>query len=283
LGGRGLSDHVGAYRAQGFSVVRGVFSADEIAEIAHAFDRFYAQGLSHGRSFRHGNLFYRVVKDAHLGAIVRMAQWPAYVDPVLDLIRTDRRLFALLEPLIGPDIKQIINQMHWKPKGAAHNDFAFHQDCQFRKPASAFRHLGRSFVQTGIAIDRHRPETGAMRVLPGSHKLGDLGLGETMAVMEREMTEQTLLAAGLDPKALIELELEPGDVAFWSPYLVHGSGANRSPNDRRFYINGYVRAADCDRGEWTFRQARPVTLGPKPALVHYEDLYRRPEPHYVDD
>ena len=37
----------------------------------------------------------------------------------------------------------------------------------------------------------------------------------------------------------------------------------------------------CNRGEWTFRDGRPVALG-DPVLVHYEDLLVRPDPHYVD-
>ena len=81
--------------------------------------------------------------------------------------------------------------------------------------------------------------------------------------------------------AVLDVILEPGDVAFWSPYLVHGSGANRSDHKRRLYINGYVRATDCDRGEWAFRGGQPVPFGPEPALVHYEALRERSEPHYV--
>jgi len=87
---------------------------------------------------------------------------------------------------------------------------------------------------------------------------------------------------GLRAADAVELLLEPGDLALWSPYLVHGSGKNRSDHKRRLYINGYVRAADCDRGEWAFREGRPVPLGPKPALVHYDALHERPEPHYPD-
>ena len=67
----------------------------------------------------------------------------------------------------------------------------------------------------------------------------------------------------------------------WSPYLVHASGTNTAPHLRRFYINGYVRAEDCDRGEWTFRDGQPVALGAEQALVHYEQLRERPEPHFV--
>ena len=44
---------------------------------------------------------------------------------------------------------------------------------------------------------------------------------------------------------------------------------------------GYVRAEDCDRGEWAFRDGKPVPFGPEPALVHYEALRERGEPHYV--
>jgi hypothetical protein len=86
---------------------------------------------------------------------------------------------------------------------------------------------------------------------------------------------------GLSSCDAIDLVLEPGDLALWSPYLVHGSGHNSSTHKRRFYINGYVRAEDCDRGELAFRAGRAVPLGQVPALVHYEELRERPEPHYV--
>jgi hypothetical protein len=95
------------------------------------------------------------------------------------------------------------------------------------------------------------------------------------------MADAALEAAGLSPGDAIDVSLEPGDLALWSPYLVHGSGANRSNHRRRLYINGYVRAEDCDRGEWAFRGGKPVPFGPEQALVHYEALRERGEPHYV--
>jgi hypothetical protein len=95
-------------------------------------------------------------------------------------------------------------------------------------------------------------------------------------------TDAALEAVGLSAADAVDLILEPGDLALWSPYLVHSSGTNRSSHKRRFYINGYVRAADCDRGEWAFRSGRPVPLGPRPVLVHYEELNERPGPHYCD-
>lgn len=270
------------YRAQGYAVLRGVFAADEVAALAAAFDRQWQEGMAHRASFRHGNLFYRQGKDAALGKIVRLVQWPSYADPVFESVRRDPRWLPLLEPLIGRDIKQIINQLHWKPPGAAGAEFAFHQDARFRRPRSAFRNLATSYVQTGLAIDRHRAANGGMRVYPGSHALGEKELAGKGPVLDQSMADARLAAAGLDPAKLVDLDLEPGDVAFWNVYTIHGSGPNTTQADRRFYLNGYVKAGDCDRGEWAFRDGKPVPLG-QPVLVHYEDLHKRPGPHYVED
>jgi ectoine hydroxylase-related dioxygenase (phytanoyl-CoA dioxygenase family) len=279
-----LSDIAAAlqdYRAQGFAVLRGFFALAEVAAMAAAFDRHWREGMAHPKSFRHGNLLYRLGRDPNLGKIVRLVQWPAYVDPALEAVRRDPRWLALLAPLLGRDVKQIINQLHWKPPGAAAAEFAFHQDARFRRPRSAYRNLAQSYVQTGIAIDPHRVANGAMRVYPGSHLLGEREVAGPAPVLDQAMAEEQLVAAGLDPTRLIDLELEPGDVAFWNVYTIHGSGPNRGSGDRRFYLNGYVRAADCDRGEWAFRAGAPVPLG-EPALVHYDDLFTRPGPYYLD-
>jgi ectoine hydroxylase-related dioxygenase (phytanoyl-CoA dioxygenase family) len=275
-----LADTIAQYRALGYGVLRGVFGAGEVAELAAAFDRHWARGVALGASFRHGNLHYRIGEDDRLGTIVRMVQWPSYEDAVLARLRTDARLFALLAPLLGGDIKQIINQLHWKKPGAA-GEFAFHQDVRFRRPREAYRNLTQSFVQTGIAIDRHDAASGAMRLYPESHRLGELDLAIAGRVMDGAMADASLRRAGLDPARVIDLDLEPGDVALWNPFTIHGSGPNVSSHDRRFYLNGYVRAADCERGEWAFRAGDACALG-APVLVHYEELHERPEPHFID-
>ncbi len=120
------SDIRDSYRRDGYVILRGVFTAAEVAELAAAFDRHYQAGLAHPRSFRHGNFHVRVADDPAIGHTVRMVQWPSYGDAVLNAVRQDRRMLAIVAPLIGTDVKQIINQMHWKPPGAAGGDYAFH-------------------------------------------------------------------------------------------------------------------------------------------------------------
>jgi hypothetical protein len=274
-------DHLAGYWRDGYAIIRGFFGADEVDEISAALDQLYAEGVAHGRSFRHGNLFYNVARDGEGEPLVRMVQWPSYHQPVLNRVRLDRRFAELLEPLIGSDLKQIINQVHWKAPGSL-GDFAWHQDSKSRRPAAAFRNLATSYVQTGLALDPHRPESGCLRFIPGSHLRGDLRMGCETHSLGAALKDSALEAIGLSAGDTIDLILEPGDLALWSPYLVHGSGTNRSDHRRRFYINGYVRAEDCDRGEWTFRNGVPVSLGREPALVHYEELRDRPDPHYVE-
>lgn len=277
--GHAADDHVAHYWRDGYAVIRGLFRPAEIRAIAAAADEVHDEALAHGRCFRHGNLFYNVAADAAGAPQVRMAQWPSYHQPALDAVRLDRRIARLLAPLVGRDLKQIINQIHWKAPGRL-GDFAWHQDARSRRPAHAYRNLDTAYVQTGLAIDPHSPDSGGLRFIPGSHLRRHLELDCSVKALGSAMLDSALDAVGLSAADAVDLELDPGDLALWSPYLVHGSGANRSGHRRRFYINGYVRARDCDRGEWAFRAGEPVPFGPEPALVHYEELRERPEPHY---
>jgi hypothetical protein len=273
-------EYVSAYWRDGYVILPGVFLRAEIEKIAAATDQVHAEGVAHGRCFRHSNLFYDVAQAASGEPVVRMAQWPSYHQPVLNRVRLDNRIARLLEPLIGRTLKQIINQIHWKARGGL-GDFAWHQDSRSRRPAWAYRNLAASYVQTGLAIDPHTRESGAMRFIPRSHLRGELALDCSKRALGAPLKDDALKAVGLSAADVVDLVLDPGDLALWSPFLVHGSGENRSGHSRRLYINGYVRAEDCDRGEWAFRDGRAVPFGPEPALVHYEELRERPGPHYV--
>jgi len=274
------SAYVADYARDGYAIVRGLFSPAEIAAIGAAVDQIHDEGVAHGRSFRHGNLFYNVAPQEEGPPQVRMVQWMSRHQPVLNAVRLDRRLARVLEPLIGRDLKQIINQLHWKTPGSK-GDFAWHQDSRFRLPEAAYRNLGTSYIQTGLAIDPHNPGSGGMRVVPASHRRGPLPLDVSAEVLGTAMDDAALVEAGLAPEAVVDLVLEPGDLAMWNPYLVHASGLNSADHRRRLYIKGYIRAEDCDRGEWAFRGGEPVPFGAEAALVHYEALRERGEPHYV--
>lgn len=274
-------DPVAHLREHGYAVVRGVYGAADVAEIAGEMERLKADALRHRTSWRDRNLVTMIRPHPVLGRHLRFIHWAAYISPVLARYRVDRRQLALVEPLLGHDLKQIVNQTSWKTPACDDTTFGFHQDARFRRPASAFRELATSFVQTMLAIDPHRPDNGCVKIYPGSHRMGVLPIPADRPVIDQSAENAILEEWGLDPAKVVDVTLDPGDVAMWLPHTLHASGPNRSTIDRRAYVNGYVIAANCDRGEWAFRGGEPCQLG-EPALIQYDDLTTRPEPHTID-
>ncbi|MBM3586101.1 MAG: hypothetical protein FJX36_17395 [Alphaproteobacteria bacterium] len=60
----------------------------------------------------------------------------------------------------------------------------------------------------------------------------------TTGLMVGQIQDDELRRAGLDPATAVTLALDPGDLAIWTLYTVHGASANTSGRDRRFVING---------------------------------------------
>src|SRR5438445_2341236 len=87
------------YWRDGYAIVRAFFTSVEVAQIAAATDQVYAEGVAHGRSFRHGNLFYNIAPGPDSEPLVRMVQWPSYHQSALNAARLDTRFVELLDPL----------------------------------------------------------------------------------------------------------------------------------------------------------------------------------------
>ncbi|MEM1213137.1 MAG: phytanoyl-CoA dioxygenase family protein, partial [Planctomycetota bacterium] len=168
------AENIKQYWEEGYTIVKGVFNRHELDQMATAVDRWKFFGTLLGRTWRKQNTIIWV-DSSHQDesetpeVTVRGMQWPSYHDAVLDHYRVDPRMLMILEPLIGSSVKQVINQLHWK-KPQSKVTWPLHRDVRSRQPVEDFQDLSRSWVQTGIAIDPHRAENGAMKVVPGSHK-----------------------------------------------------------------------------------------------------------------
>lgn len=278
-------DYVDQYWTQGYAVVRGLFPKDRMKEIQAETRRIYEEGLKHHASYRDKNVLFEILPERHAGQrYVLQAHWMSWISKVFEELRRDPAYFAMLEPLLGRDIRQVSNQIHWKPPGASVTGFRFHQDLRFRERMDAYRDVMTSYINTGLAIDPATRENGCLRVVPGSHKMGYLGLSdEGGALMKGETAMDELKKVGISPDNIVDLELEPGDVALWSLLTVHGSQANTSPNDRAFLIASYLRAEKTDRGEWAFRDGVPTPVGAEPEICKYEQLREKPGPFYIED
>ncbi len=275
------------YREDGYAVVRQFIDGDEVLRLRAETDRMYREGLRHHATWRHGNLAFEILPEADFGQrYVIQAYWMSWISAYFEKLRRSEDFFSLLDPILGPDIKQVAQQIHWKPPGAGLTGYRFHQDLRFRVARDAYCDITGSTVNTGLAIDPSTRDNGCLQVIPGSHRLGYLGLSDDSdggQIMKGLTEADELRAAGLDPGKIVWLEQEPGDIALWGLLTVHGSLPNKSQQDRAFAISSYVRAANSDRGEWAFRNGVSTPLGAKPQLCKYEALHDRPEPHYVAD
>lgn len=253
-------DWIREYRERGFVRVRGVFPPSEIAELASYFDEILERARGFGAIAKQGLTEYRIVPIEGRPTL-KFAKWASATHAGLDRFRTSPRLLGLVMRLLGPDLRSITNQMHYKNPGDGVS-FQMHQDCAFRKPDSAYRNLFDGFLQTAIAVDPSTVENGCLQMVPFSHL-------EKRALLEGgyegwDANEANRRVLARFPPAEPGL-MDPGDVMIWNPFTIHGSEANRSPKSRRVYINGFARTGDSDHGVHTAAAGKvvPLSWGPE--------------------
>lgn len=264
-----MSNWIQDFRLNGFVVLREVFNAKEISQLSQSFDRILARAKGLTESYKKGITEFRVVEMKGKPTF-KFAKWASAEDADLNEIRLHPKLMTLIQAYLGDDIKQITNQMHFKNPGDGVS-FQFHQDCSFRKPDSAYRNLAASFLQSAIAIDEATIENGCLEFIPGSHRAERPILsGGYSGYEEGNFMNGEILARLPTP---ISALMQPGDMALWSPFTIHGSTENLSDRPRRTYINGFSAAADTDHGIWALKGGQPVPLayGPETQWDHVEE------------
>jgi ectoine hydroxylase-related dioxygenase (phytanoyl-CoA dioxygenase family) len=220
---------------EGFLVLREVFDTTEVERMASAFERLEAIARSRDETGLHrGSQF--VIDPAPRPADVQIHRvvWCGASEPVLSEFGRDPRLVRpACQLLETPTVSQLINQAHFKFPGDRVT-FEWHQDSKHRRYGTDLwddvTGWG-SFVETTTAIDPMTPDNGPLQLIPGSHHQGHLSPDpETGQLPE----------GAYDPERAVTLELAPGDVALFGPFVVHGSGPNESDHPRRLFLNGFA-------------------------------------------
>lgn len=287
-----LSVQEGDYGLQlkedGYAIIRGFFPRQEMTSLAKECERLYALGGAYPRSYRYQNLLFEVVPQVSGPSQVLQVHWGSWISEELEKQRRDMRYWNLLEPLIGRNILQFGNHLHFKPPGAAYTQYRFHQDAMFFNEHERTEAFLGSAIVTALAIDPQTKENGCLRIFPGSHRKGVLAaFDDGTSVKKSDLSEEELAAAGLRAAGL-KLEdacdciLEPGDLVIWTVMTVHGSWPNRSSMDRKMLFNSYVSAEATPFGEWAFEDGVSRPLGAQPRICGYPDIYDNPGPFYYD-
>jgi hypothetical protein len=173
------------------------------------------------------------------------------------------RVLAAVRGLLGPDL--LIHSASIFCKHPGDGLFvAWHQDGHY------WRLSEPRLVSAWIALTASTPLSGCMRVVAGSHR-------HRLPHRERP-DEGNMLASGLrldaavDPGAVLDVTLQPGQMSFHHERIVHGSEPNRSGHKRIGYAVRYV-APDVAQGI----EHHPVILAcGRDEHGHYEHLTRPP-------
>ena len=101
-----------------------VLSTEQIARLTNAIkretDAVMAEGLRHHASYRDRNLMFEILNDPQAKRrVLLQAHWFAWINPRLEALRRHPGYLEIMEPLLGRDIKQVTNQLHWKPPRVA--------------------------------------------------------------------------------------------------------------------------------------------------------------------
>ena len=206
------------YDENGYLVMPGVFSADEIAELETDFDRIVHQISSTGENV---NARWSGPEVDRIGAA---EMFVAHTHNVQQFSAAWHR--ALLHPtflaitrqILGEDIMLHHSKLFQKPaeKGAA---FPMHQDWEY------FPTMLDTMMAAIIHVSAATEEMGCFRVYPGTHKLGRIG--GTTGNKDSELLAQYPIEGST------ALEAKPGDVVFFHYCLIHGSLPNTSQSIRK--------------------------------------------------
>jgi ectoine hydroxylase-related dioxygenase (phytanoyl-CoA dioxygenase family) len=219
-------DYGSAYREQGYVLVRGVFSSQEVDEMREAVDGILDRvaGTQHDRDHTwRGNLSEDEARDLQLKGFHDLS----YHDAVFTRMVSQPRLVGVLTELIGPNVQLHHTKMLVKPpeRGAP---FPMHQDYPY------FPHTRHSVLAASVHLDDTDLENGCLHVVPGSHRLGPL---EVTGASNDVAAEYSLESGTPCPAAA-------GDVLFFNYLTIHGSGVNRSERVRRNVLAQYRDPAD---------------------------------------
>ncbi len=217
--GKVLSDSdIARYRRDGFLCPIDAFDREEARGFRDRLEDFERHD---GRLFGKGHNF-----KPHLlfPWVDRLVRHPAVLDPV--------------EDIIGPDIR-LFHFTIW-PKSAGDPAFvSWHQDATYFGLEPAV-HITAWVALTDVPV-----ESGAVEVVPGSHKRGQLHHGQYADDTNLLSRGQTL-TVDFDRRDTVFMTLKAGQMSLHHTHLIHRSGPNFS-TDRRigFGISYIPTSATC--------------------------------------
>ena len=203
------------FREQGYLVVEGLVSAEEVQQVRQRTEDLISGAVP---GFPAADIELEPGARTVELATVRKLNRPAANDPVFLAHAGNPRVLAIVESIIGPDIKLYNSQCFMKPPGGVEKPY--HQDSAY------FAIEPMDLVTCWTALDDVTLEKGPMWVIPGSHRQGVLDHSQPWVVRDRRDKQVPLEST--DRSRETPLLMPAGGCSFHHSLLLHRSTPNRS-------------------------------------------------------
>ena len=213
------------YQNNGYVVIRGLFSPEEVARYR---DYFMAMRSTGPLPLDDTSWYLNSGDDDPLKKYPRIIQSHRW-DDVSKQWLLDPRLKASLTALLGREPFAVQTMFYFKPAGARGQ--ALHQDNYYLKARPG------TCMAAWMAVDACDEVNGCLQVVPGSQNW-DVLCTEPADTSVSFTDIQVPLPPGAAPVSVI---MQPGDVLFFNGSIVHGSFPNSSADRfRRSFIGHYI-------------------------------------------
>ena len=214
------------YRRQGYLLVPGVFSAEEIGELRRVTDRL----VTEAREVSASDAVYDLAPGNGPGRpLVRRIKDPETQDPSFAGAARNDRLLDIVAALLGPAVRFDHGKLNFKPPGGQAT-VEWHQDWAY------YPHTNDDILAVGIMLEDCTPENGPLMVLPGSHR-GPIYDHHHDGVFVGALDPDELAAAA---GRAVALTGKAGACTFHHVRTVHGSSENIGDSVRPLLLFSYA-------------------------------------------
>lgn len=221
------------FQRDGYLLVRGLYSPEEIAQISDWTDAVAAQPETPGKTM----MYFETSLQDESRILSRVENFVPYHEGFSGLI-TRRRMLQAVGDLFAEPAVLFKDKINFKLAGA--DGFKEHQDVQAGWDKYADLH-----ITAMVAIDETNEANGSVEMIAGMHKQGLLG--EKWAPLTHEHTRHAAYQA---------LHCQPGDAVFFDSFTPHRSSPNTTDKARRVLYITYNKLSHGDHRQQYYADKR---------------------------
>jgi len=227
------AEQIVALRRDGFLMVEGLSSPEEIESLQLIYDQMFSER----RGWNDGNMFDMVGPDnPEKQAALPQILWPSRYEPRLRQTRLAENARSIAAQILGPNAENVLEHALLKPAriGAA---TPWHQDDAFHRRGSGMLES----ISIWMPLQDVTVESGCLQYIRGSN------LGPLIPHRSPDNDPRIHGLEMVSPPDLtncVAIPMQAGDAVMHLSRTMHSAGRNTTDRPRRAYVLGYgVKAA----------------------------------------